>query len=300
MALFDRGRKLMQDLTRLDEACRTLEESLKLADRGDTLLNLAECHRRQGKTATAWAEFDKALHVGTQVRFAEAVKAAGQLRDELAAKLSRLTVDVPPATATLEGFSIEVNGKPWPPAQWGTATVLDPGPFEVTAVAKGYQRFVARVVLGADKDQKTVTVVLEPVPPPPALPPKAPPPSAPPPPPRAVIVRRPAPIWPWVVGAAGAVLAGTAIAFEVDSQSARKQLDDKCGASRQSCQPGFDFGPLRSREVRGYGLFVGLGAGGILALGAAGLGLGLSARSASVPAAGLVLSPRSVAVEGTF
>jgi hypothetical protein len=298
-ALFDRGRKLMQDLSKLDEACRTLEESLKLADRGDTLLNLAECHRRQGKTATAWAEFDKALQVGTKVGFAEAVKTATQLRDDLAAKLSRLTVEVPPATAALEGFSLEVNGKPWPRPQWSKPAILDPGPVEVTAVAKGYRRFVGRVALGADKDQKTVTVVLEPEPPPPS-PPKPPPPKPPPAPPTAAIVRRPAPVWPWIVGAAGAVLAGTAIGFEVDSQSAHKQLDGQCSTGRRSCPSGFDFGPLRSREVRGYGLFVGLGVGGILALGAASIGLGLSARSSRVPAAGLVLSPTSIAVEGTF
>ena len=77
--LFERGRKLMQGATTLDEACRTLEESLKLMDRGDTVLNLAECHRRQGKTATAWAEFDRALSHGSKVGFTEAIQAATQL-----------------------------------------------------------------------------------------------------------------------------------------------------------------------------------------------------------------------------
>src|SRR4051812_19591407 len=70
--LFDEGRKLMRSRATLDEACRTLEESLRLWDRGDTVLNLALCHRLQGKTATAWAEFDKALSHGIKVRFPEA------------------------------------------------------------------------------------------------------------------------------------------------------------------------------------------------------------------------------------
>ncbi len=295
-SLFDQGRKLMESNATLGEACRTLQESLRLWDRGDTMLNLAECHRRQGKTATAWAEFDKALSYGAKVGFSEAVQAATRLRDELAAKLSKLTVTVPPATAALPGLAVEVDGNPWPRDRWNTAFVIDPGPIRVRARAKGYQPFEVLVQLGADKDAKSVVVALEIEPPPP-----------PPPPPRPGPVAKPRPRWPWFVGAAGVALGGAAVGSEIVSRSAGNELDTKCGAARQSCPHGYDFSAARSREIVGFGLFVGLGTTGILALGAAGLGFGLSARGQTPPSAtstppstSLVFSPTSLAVRTTF
>ncbi len=288
-ALFDQGRALMDDPAKLGEACRTLEASYKLVERGDTLLNLAECHRREGKTATAYAEFDKALHIGAAVGFGEAMQVAKRLRDELGAKLSRLTVTVPPEVLSLEGLSVELGGKPLAKDRWNKAFEIDPGPAEITAVAKGYRRFTLRVEVGPDKDEKTATVALDREPPAPR-----PPPPAPTPTPRAA-----RPSWPWVVGAAGLGLAGAGVAFAFVQRGAGKELDDTCGADRQACPAGYDFGAVRGRELRSFGLFVGLGAGGLVAVGAAGIGLGLSPR-ASGPKASLSVSPTSISLQSTF
>lgn len=287
-ALFERGRKLMQSATTLDEACRTLAESLTYMDRGDTVLNLAECHRRQGKTATAWAEFDKALSHGSKVGFSEAVQAATQLRNTLATKLSRLTVTISAPTAALAGFTVEVGGTPWPRERWNTASVIDPGPVQIRAQAKGYTPFEVRVEIGAEKDAKTVVVVLEVEPP-------SPPP--PPPPPTAPIAKPARPLWPWLVGGAGVALGAAAIGAEIVSANAHDELDKKCGQARQSCPSEYDFGPARTRELLGFGLFVGLGTTGVLALGAAGLGF-----SSPAPTRGpsLVFSPTTIAVRSTF
>jgi hypothetical protein len=294
--LFERGRKLMQSSGTLDEACRTLQESLRLWDRGDTVLNLAECHRRQGKTATAWAEFDKAINHGTKVHFPEAVETAKQLRDMLAAKLSTLTVTVPPAVAALDEITVEVGGNPFPRERWNTAFVIDPGPLKVSAHAKGHKPFEARVEIGASKDTKTVVVALEAEPPPP--PPTPPPVLAP------VVKPAPRPVWPWVVGGAGLVLGAAAIGSEVVSVAAGNELNTKCGADRKHCQPGYDFNPARTRELVGFGLFVGLGAASLLALGTAGVGLGVSwrgqATTPATPGASLVVSPTSIAVRSSF
>jgi hypothetical protein len=148
------------------------------------------------------------------------------------------------------------------------------------------------VDLGAKKDTKTVTVVLELEPPPAA------PPPPPPPPPSAAKPSRP--LWPWIVGGAGLALGAAALGSEVVSLSAHGALDAKCGVDRQSCpKTGFNFGAARTREVVGFGLFLGLGAGSVLALGAAGLGLGLPARGRAASMS-LILSPTSIGIQSTF
>jgi hypothetical protein len=290
--LFDKGRSLMQNAATLGEACRTLEESLKLWDRGDTVLNLALCHRRQGKTATAWAEFDRALSHGTKVGFPEAVQEATRQRDELAAILSRLTVTVPPATAALEGLTVEVDDHPLSRERYNTAFVIDPGPVRVRARAKGHKPLLVQVEIGANKDDKNVLVVLE-VEPPGSRPP-------PPPPPPLPIARPPRPVWPWVVGGAGALLGVAAVGSEIVSVRAHGELNAQCGPARQSCPSGYDFHAARSRELLGFRLFVGLGTVGVLALGAAGAGFGLSARAPQGPGTSLVVSLTSIAVQSTF
>jgi sulfur carrier protein ThiS len=280
----------MRSRSTVDAGCAKLEESLKLWDRGDTVLNLALCHRLQGKTATAWAEFDRAITHGIKVRFPEAIVEAQKQRDELAAALSRLTVAVPPAIAALDGLAVEVEGQPWPRERWNTAVAMDPGRLRVHAQATGRRPFEAQVELGSKKDMKTVTVVLE-------LEPPAPPPLPPPPPPSVAKASRP--LWPWIVGGAGLALGGAALGSEVVSLSAHKTLDTKCGADRQSCPKTYDFSAARTREVLGFGLFLGLGAGSVLALGAAGLGLGLPARGRAASTS-LILSPTSIGIQSTF
>lgn len=289
--LFDRGRKLMQSASTLDEACSTLAESLKYMDRGDTVLNLGECHRRQGKTATAWAEFDRALSYGSKVGFTEAIQTATQLRNTLAAKLSRLTVTVPASTAALADLTVEVGGNPWPRERWNTASVIDPGALQISAKARGYKPFEVRVEIGAEKDAKTVVVVLEAEPPPP---------PPPPPPPLPAPIAKPArPLWPWLAGGVGVALGAAAIGAEIVAMGAHDELDARCGPARQSCARGYDFGPARTRELLGFGLFVGLGTSGVFALGAAGLGLGFSS-PAQTRGPTLVFSPTTIALQSTF
>lgn len=294
--LFDEARKLMRSRATLDRACATLEESLRLWDRGDTVLNLALCHRLQGKTATAWAEFDRALSHGIKVRFPEAIVEANKQRAELAAILSKLTVTVPPATAALQELEVELGNAPLPRERWNTAFVIDPGRVRVRAKAKGHKPFEANIEIGPKNDVKTVVVVLEKEPPP------APPP--PPPPPPGPTAKTPRPIWPWIVGGAGLALGAGAIAGEIISQAAKRELDTNCGAARQRCPAGYDFGPARSREMIGFGMFVGLGTGGILALGAAGLGLVMPTLGQKQPSpkAGttLLLGPTTIGVRTTF
>src|SRR3954470_15040871 len=48
---------------KFDDACPKFKESYQLDPGGGTLLNLADCYERQGKTALAWTTFKEALVV---------------------------------------------------------------------------------------------------------------------------------------------------------------------------------------------------------------------------------------------
>src|SRR5688572_14074173 len=63
--LFEQGRSLLLE-GKVDQACPKLAESLRL-DRGiGTMLFLAECWQRLGKSASAWAQFREAEIVAGQ------------------------------------------------------------------------------------------------------------------------------------------------------------------------------------------------------------------------------------------
>ncbi len=293
-ALFDEGRALMQQAGRLDEGCAKLEASLRIYDRGDTALNLAECHSRQGRTATAWREFDQAIEYGAKVSFKEAITIARERRDALAEKLSRLTVTVADDVAKLEGLEIRLNGSVLPTAAWNEPQITDPGPYELTATAKGRRPFKASVVVGPDKDEKALSVVLEVEP----APPKPAPPTPPPPPARDGSL----PILPLVVGGVGVAMLGVSTAFAIDRGNAGSELDAACGSDRQSCPDArrTELEDARSREQRSFGAFVGLGVGGLIAIGVAGVGLGLAIRDGSKTTASLDIGPGSIGLRGAF
>jgi len=297
LKLFNDGRAKMQDAKKINEACDILTESYKLHHRGDTLLNLAECHRRQGKTATAWREFDEAIRYAKQFEFTEAIDTAASLRDELAKHLSQLVVTVPTAP---DGLSVILDGKPLPKAQWDQRLFVDPGVHEVTASADGYKPFDQSTEVKSGSDRATITVALDKIPPPPPPPPPPKPVPKPPPPPKHGTV----PTWSYIVGGAGIVMLGVSTGFGVDEVIVGNRLDQKCGAERKACPPSYDFHGDRTRELRSYGLFVGFGVAGIAATatGVIGAILGVTSTKKSDVAIAPWASPQSggLSVAGSF
>ena len=283
--LFDSGRALMQQAGSLDHACEVLTKSYELRRRGDTLLNLAECHRRQGKTATAWREFDEAIKYAKEVEFAEAIEAAVKLRDDLAKNLSGLMVDVPADPPPPTGLEVVLDGKPLPPAQWGQPLYVDPGVHTVHATAKGYEVLDDSVDVKSGGDRAVLEVVLKAIPTKPVPPPAKPPPPKPAPEPAQ---EAEVPVWAIVVGSAGLAMVGVGIGFGVDNLAVGSELDDECGPDRRACpSQGYDFKGARAHELRSFGVYVGVGAAGVIAtaIGAVGLGIGLSSGDAKAPVA---------------
>ncbi len=273
--LFDEGRVLLTRPRDLAKACEALTQSYALRQRGDVLLNLAECHRRQGKTATAWREFDEAIRYAVDVEFREAIDAAVTRRDELALTLSELYVEVDEKSLP-EGTTVLLDGKKLPSQQWNARLFVDPGIHAVSTTAPGFEPFEGSVEVPPNAKGTVIRATPTAIPPPPPVVPP-PPKVAPPEPKPAQLPPAEKPVWPYVVGGAGIVAMAVSVVFVVDSTAAGNDLDDVCGAERRnSCPVGFDYESPRGREIRGFGLFVGLGVAGLAATTVGVLGFALS------------------------
>jgi hypothetical protein len=156
-SLFDEGKKLMGE-EKYAEACPKLAESQKLDPGGGTLLNLAVCHQKEGKTATAWAEFEEALSQAKKEGRAEREAFAREHIAEIEPKLSRLTIAVTPAAANVAGLQVKLDGGAIGKAAWGAAIPVDPGKHTLEATAPGKKTWTGDVEIGADADKKSIEV----------------------------------------------------------------------------------------------------------------------------------------------
>src|SRR3954465_11558737 len=96
-ALFDDARRLMEK-KRYAEACPKLAESERLDPGGGTLLNLALCHEKEGKLATAQWEYNDALSLAIRDNRKDRQDIARAHLHLLQDRIPRLTVAVvPPA-----------------------------------------------------------------------------------------------------------------------------------------------------------------------------------------------------------
>ena len=129
--LFQEGRALML-ANHFAEACAKLEESQKIEPRGGTLLNLAACHERMGRFATALAEFRSALAAAQIEGREERVALAAERIEKLSPLVSALTLDIPRTTDTTP-LHVFVDGNEIATSEAGTKIVLDPGRHRISA-----------------------------------------------------------------------------------------------------------------------------------------------------------------------
>jgi hypothetical protein len=238
-ALFREAKRLMGDHA-YAEACPKLAESQRLDPAGGTLLTLALCHEAEGKTASAWSEFNEALErAGIDVRPDRATIARTHAA-ALEPHLARLEVRVPVTGDAADGIEVACDGRPVPRASWGAPVPVDPGQHRVVAKAAGKVAFGATVTAVVEQTV-TVEVALPDVAPPlppiaPALPPPRPqaPPATEPRAPRSLLDAR------GLAGISligvGAVVAGGAVYFAVHANALHTQADKTCpkGACKDS------------------------------------------------------------------
>ena len=163
-ALFNEGRKLVASGNYAD-ACPKFEASQQLDPGLGTILNLADCYEKLGKTASAWAEYREAIPLarasGSKVRQDLATERAQALEG----RLSMLTIRAMNSGEDSTHLEIRRDGVPVQDAELGSPIPVDPGPHTIEAIAPGKQKWTATVKL-TDAQKLAVDVPsLSPLPP---------------------------------------------------------------------------------------------------------------------------------------
>lgn len=196
-ALFRQGRDLLKE-GHTGEACSKFAESQRIDPKLGTLLNLALCHEKDGKIASAWAEYTSAITIAHRENQREREDYAKERVRALDKRLSHVTIR---AHAPVSGLSVTLDALVLETAALGAPLPIDPGAHRITASAPGKAAWASTIDIPSDPrdvnvevpelapsaspvettPRPLVTAQPAPLPPPPVV---APPPasSAPPPP----------------------------------------------------------------------------------------------------------------------
>jgi hypothetical protein len=135
--LFQRGVAAMErgDLA---TACADLAESQRLDPGGGTVLNLALCHEKAGRLATAWARYREALGAAHRDARADRVTFAETHLAALEPRLSHVTLTI---AAPPPNMRASVDGVELPSGVWDSGAPLDPGEHELRVDAPGRKSY---------------------------------------------------------------------------------------------------------------------------------------------------------------
>jgi hypothetical protein len=252
-ALFYEARDLVRAGKRA-EGCAKFEASLALSPAASTMLNIARCHEQDGKIATAWADYTRALSLNGDTpgveRRRELEGLARKGLHALEPRLPRLRIVVASAPP---GVEVWRDDKAIPAAALGEALPADPGLHQVRVRAPGYREETRAATLDEGKTA-VVEIALQ----------KAPEGQAPS---GAREGRRPG--WSRPTGialtAAGGVGLGIGAVTGILSLNKISAIKSSCGG--RYCQAGDteDQGSLSSAKALGKASTAGFIAGGVLA-----------------------------------
>jgi hypothetical protein len=219
--LFRQGKALLEQGD-YAHACPKLAESQSLDPGTGTLLALAICHEKEGKTASAWAEFTEVAAASKRDGRTDREKAARDKAASLEPRLSRLTIMVK------DGGAVDVkrDGASIGRAAWGTAAPIDPGSHVIQASAAGKKPWSTTISVGPKADVRVEVPVLDDAP-------------RPAPPPSSEAKSRPKPQEPmqgpnsrrtlgFVLGGVGLVALGAGSYFGIKALSENNQATSLC------------------------------------------------------------------------
>lgn len=131
--LFKQGRALM-DQGKTEEACAAFFASKELVMKAVTMINLAQCDEKLGKTASALGAFTKGLSLAKEEKNPERVEIATEGIARLEPKVIRVSFTIPAENADV---SLQLDGEDLPLSVAKNPTPIDPGQHSVVAKAPG-------------------------------------------------------------------------------------------------------------------------------------------------------------------
>jgi tetratricopeptide (TPR) repeat protein len=117
------------------EACAKFEESDRLDHAVNTLYNLADCYEKLGRITSAWEAYSKVANEARQAGKDSLKKDAQDRADALKPRISKLTIEVPPAVAGLSGVVVTRNGAEVDADLWNQSIPVDAGDHSIVVSA---------------------------------------------------------------------------------------------------------------------------------------------------------------------
>lgn len=140
-SLFQDGKRLVKEGD-YATACAKFTESQRLDPQLGTLLYMAACHQKLGRTASAWAEYTEAASLAGRAGERERERIARERAAGLETQLSRLVVEV---VERPSGLLVSLDGKAIGAASLDTPFAVDPGSHLVEATATGRGRWSLKI-----------------------------------------------------------------------------------------------------------------------------------------------------------
>ncbi|HMJ13856.1 MAG TPA: hypothetical protein VK524_20705 [Polyangiaceae bacterium] len=138
-ALFNAGKTLLE-AGDWANACSKFEKSMLLEVAVSTLIKIARCHEREGKLATAWYDYQRALKLNRELPATD--RRRRELASVVAATLAALEPRIPrlriTLSATPEGTTLKRDGELLPLEVLGEVLPIDAGEHELIVAAPGH------------------------------------------------------------------------------------------------------------------------------------------------------------------
>lgn len=139
----------------LASACDKFAESQRLDPQLGTLLRLASCYEKIGKTASAWASFKDAVAIASQ-RHDSREAAARAAAEKLEPRICRLTIVV--EAGAPPDLEVSSNGNSIGRASFGSPMPVDPGDYLLMAKAEGFEDWTQKIVITSGTSETRIAV----------------------------------------------------------------------------------------------------------------------------------------------
>ncbi|CAN5775083.1 hypothetical protein BH09MYX1_BH09MYX1_39760 [soil metagenome] len=138
-------------------ACPKFAESARIDPASGTFYGLGLCYEGQGRFASAWSAYLYAAQAARKDRNDDREKNANKKASDVEKKVPRVSFAVAPATSSLNGLELSVDGQALASASWSSAPI-DAGDHKILVKATGKIDYEASFTVKAAPQKNEVTV----------------------------------------------------------------------------------------------------------------------------------------------